>query len=62
MEFKKLLFCVLSTFLFTSICLGGTLEPTAPPSSGGTMKTLDQVEPRIPISSYPFDINQPGSY
>jgi len=62
MEFKKLLFCVLSTFLFTSICLGGTLEQTAPPSSGGTMKTLDQVEPRIPISSYPFDINQPGSY
>ncbi|MBI9019176.1 MAG: right-handed parallel beta-helix repeat-containing protein [Phycisphaerae bacterium] len=45
----------------------GTLEPTSPPSSG-TMKTLDQVEPRIPIQSVPSGasivhyITQPGSY
>lgn len=48
----------------------GQLNPPAPPSSGGTMKTLDQVEPRIPINdeNTPGDslglykITQPGSY
>ena len=37
--------------------------PLAPPGAPApTMKTLDQIEPRTPISSLPFTISQPGSY
>ncbi len=38
----------------------GPLNPPGPP--GPTMKTLAQVEPRIPITNVPFTISQPGSY
>lgn len=38
----------------------GPLIPPGAPAP--TMKTLDQIEPRIPISSLPFAITQPGSY
>jgi parallel beta-helix repeat protein len=56
------------------LCLGlwaaaGDLNPSAPPTAG-TMKPLDQIEPRIAVnaqntpgnSSYVFCITQPGSY
>ena len=38
----------------------GNLTPPGAPSPG--MKSLDQIEPRTPISSAPFTINAPGSY
>jgi hypothetical protein len=38
----------------------GDLTPPGPPAP--SMKTLAQVEPRIPISSLPFAITNPGSY
>src|SRR5688572_16519966 len=35
---------------------------TSPGAPAPTMKTLQQIEPRIPISSLPFTINESGSY
>ncbi len=39
---------------------GGALTPPGAPAE--TMKTLDEVEPRTPISSLPYTISSPGSY
>lgn len=44
----------------TNVVRAGSLEPLAPPAP--TMKPLDVVEPRIPISSPDFIIDQPGAY
>ena len=57
------------TIAFTTICLvaasstvrgQGSLTPSGAPSPG--MKTLEQMEPRTPISSIPYTITQSGSY
>ena len=52
-------------FLF-GLCLwslvgAGDLNPTWPPTTG-TMKTLDEVEARIPITALPMTITTSGSY
>ena len=59
------IFLILLTGVFICMLNAGDLDPPGPP--GSTMKTLDEVEPRIPIpkSDTPaatFTINQSGSY
>ena len=56
-----------ASFVFSMICLcvmpaafAGSLTPPGAPAP--TMKTLDEVEARTPISSLPYTISQPGSY
>jgi hypothetical protein len=53
------LFATLNPQLSTVFAQGSLTPPGAP---APTMKTLDQVEPRTPISSAPFTITTPSSY
>lgn len=57
-----LCFSILMTIPLT--LQAGALNPSMPPSAGGTMKTLDEVEPRIPIrqADIPLTISTSGSY
>jgi len=60
---KMTLGAVLWTAMFlqpSTLLAQGSLTPPGAPAP--TMKTLAQVEPRVPISSAPFTITQPGSY
>lgn len=53
---------ILTIVMSMTACLwAGSLNPPAPPT-GGTMKPLDQVEPRTPITSVPYTISASGSY
>lgn len=54
------LVCALLCFGFIPLLAQGPLTPVGAPAP--TFKTLDQVEPRRPISSLPFTISEPGSY
>jgi hypothetical protein len=46
--------------MFSPTTAAASLTPPQPPAL--TMKPLDQVEPRIPITSLPMTIDEPGSY
>ena len=54
-----LLFSTLDPQLSTAFAQGSLAPPGAP---APTMKTLAQIEPRMPISSVPSTISAPGSY
>jgi parallel beta-helix repeat protein len=57
---KPWLGLALLCLLPASLLAQGPLAPPGPPAP--LFKTLQQVEPRTPISSLPFLISQPGSY
>lgn len=50
----------LAGLTWAGVSLAGSLTPPGPPAP--TMKALDVVEPRFPISSLPFTITTAGSY
>jgi len=63
LKIMKIMVFVMAIVLLTALPVNaGNLEPSAPP--GPTMKTLDEVEPRIPISQsdFPLTITASGSY
>src|SRR5688572_21135329 len=60
MKLFALITALLLTATTASLHSQGLLVPPGAPAP--TMKTLEQIEPRTPISSIPFTITQPGSY
>src|ERR1022692_1207533 len=61
MKTKTVIITIVSAFCLLPSAFGqGALTPPGAPVP--TMKTLDQIEPRTPISSLPFTITVPGSY
>ncbi|MBU6410780.1 MAG: right-handed parallel beta-helix repeat-containing protein [Verrucomicrobia bacterium] len=57
--------CILSLAAAAFLPLSARAQGSLTPPSGAispTMKSLDQIEPRTPISSLPYAINTPGSY
>jgi Right handed beta helix region len=60
--FTSLAALLLSSFILhpSSLHAQGSLTPPGAPAP--TMITLNQIEPRTPISSAPYTITQPGSY
>ena len=58
---SQYLLSLITLLAVSPYAVAGDLNPPAGPVAP-TMKTLDEVEPRTPIASLPFTIDQPGSY
>ena len=62
MKIRILIAAVLSPFILAPSSLHAQGALTPPGSPAPTMKSLDQIEPRMPISALPYTISAPGSY
>ena len=51
---------LIATIATASIFSQGSLTPPTGPAP--SMKTLGQIEPRVPIEKLPFTISAPGAY